>query len=320
MKPFVFAFSLFSVAAYASPVETYLEATGPLGSLKGTILRADGNHLPIVLIVPGSGPTDRDGNSPLGVKASTYKLLAEGLAQRGITSVRIDKRGMFASVGAVRDGNGVTIADYVADVRSWTEAIRKNSGTSCVWVLGHSEGALVALAAAESVQNICGLVLVSASGRPAGELLRQQLQANSANAPILDQALGAIDALEAGRSVDITNFNPALRRLFYPPVQGFLISAFSYDPAKLIGTYSGPVLILQGQRDIQVSPDDAQLLARADPHAKLVLVPDANHVLKQVGSDSRVANLATYSDPSLPLAPGVVSPIADFILSSKPKH
>jgi fermentation-respiration switch protein FrsA (DUF1100 family) len=96
-------------------------------------------------------------------------------------------------------------------------------------------------------------------------------------------------------------------------VQGFLISAFGYDPAQLLRGYAKPVLIVQGRRDIQVSEADARLLARADPQASLVLLADVNHVLKSVASDDRKANLATYGDPERPLAPGVVDAIAGFL-------
>ena len=71
-------------------VEIEIEAPGPNGPLRGTLLSGDAGKLPPVLIIPGSGPTDRDGNNPLGVRASTYRLLAEGLAAEGIPSLRID--------------------------------------------------------------------------------------------------------------------------------------------------------------------------------------------------------------------------------------
>jgi pimeloyl-ACP methyl ester carboxylesterase len=314
------AFVALVVSARADSVESYLEAPGPLGPLKGTLLQSGTGHAPVILIIPGSGPTDRDGNSPLGIKASTYKLLAEGLGKNGISSVRIDKRGMFASAGAVLDGNAVTIADYVSDIHSWVGTIRQKTGVPCVWVLGHSEGALVALATAQNEKDICGLILVSAAGRPMGEVLRRQLQANPANAPLLDQASGAIDTLEAGKSFDVTNLNPALMPLFNPKIQGFLMSEFSYDPAKLVSACKKPVLLVQGERDIQISSDDAELLKAANPGAQLLLLPDANHLLKQVSTDSRGANVATYADPSLPLAPGVIDPIAKFVNSNTPKR
>lgn len=310
----VVAACLGAVAVRAEPsFETGLGAPGPLGELKGTLLMPKTSKGAVVLIIPGSGPTDRDGNSPLGIKASTYKLLAEGLASSGIITVRIDKRGMFGSARAVADANAVTIADYAADVQSWVEVIRRKTGSSCVWLLGHSEGGLVALASRQSESEVCGLILIAAPGRPLGEVLREQLKANPANAPILDQALPAIDALEAGRRVDVSGMHPALLPLFNPKVQGFLISAFALDPARLITEWKKPVLIMQGERDIQVSVADAERLKQALPAAKLVLLPDTNHVLKTVASPDRTANAATYADPGLPLAPGVIDGIAGFI-------
>ena len=132
----------------AAPIETFVEAPGPHGPLKGTMLAPAGTPRATILIVPGSGPTDRDGNNPMGVKAAPYKLMAEGLAARGIATVRIDKRGMFASAAAIPDANAVTVPDYATDVHQWAKAIRARTGAHCLWVLGHSEGALIALAAA----------------------------------------------------------------------------------------------------------------------------------------------------------------------------
>ncbi|HTJ63165.1 MAG TPA: alpha/beta fold hydrolase [Alphaproteobacteria bacterium] len=302
----------------AAPVETSVEAPGPAGALAGTMLSADAPNSPIVLIIPGSGPTDRDGNNPLGVKAGTYKLLAEGLATRGITTVRIDKRGLFGSKEAFPDANAVTIPEYAADVHAWTSVIRRQKNVPCLWLLGHSEGALVAMVAAQNAPDICGLVLAAAAGRPIGEVLKDQLEANPANAPVLDQGLKAIDSLEAGHAIDVSGMNPALSRLFRPNVQGFLISEFSYDPAVLLAKYPKPVLILQGERDIQVGVADARRLERADPKAKLVLLPAANHVLKPVASDNRADNLATYANPNLPLAPGVIDAISGFVSPPQP--
>ena len=293
--------------------ETFLTAPGPIGALKGTLLSPRTTPTAVVLIVPGSGPTDRDGNNPLGIKASTYRILAQDLAIGGVATLRIDKRGMFASGAAVKDANAVTIGDYVDDVRAWIKVLKDETHAPCVWVLGHSEGGLVALASAGAVPGECGLVLVATPGRPMGEIIREQLKAKPANAPLLDQALPALDALEQGHRVDTTGMNPALMGLFHPSVQGFLINAFAYDPARLIASVTKPVLVIQGQRDLQVSEGDARLLKQADQRASLVLLPDVNHVLKQVTSDDRSANLATYAKPGLPLAPGVVDAIADFL-------
>jgi pimeloyl-ACP methyl ester carboxylesterase len=305
-----------ATAAAITLIETFIEAPGPMGPLKGTMLAPTSEHGSVVIIIPGSGPTDRDGNSPLGVKASTYRLLAEGLAARGVTTIRVDKRGMFASAAATPDPNAVTIADYAMDVRAWVTVIRERTGALCIWLMGHSEGGLVAMAAATGQENVCGLVLISTAGRPLGEVLRGQLKANPANAPLLNQGLPAIGALERGKRVDTTSMHPALLGLFRPQVQGFLISAFSYDPAALLASYPKPVLILQGQRDIQMHEQDAHMLKQADPQATLVIIPGVNHVLKSVTSDDISANIATYADPGLPLAPGVVDAICDFLIGN----
>jgi pimeloyl-ACP methyl ester carboxylesterase len=308
----------FLALAAVTAAQTEISAAGPNGPLKGTLTRAAAASAPVVLIIPGSGPTDRDGNSPLGVRAATYRLLSEQLASRGVSTVRIDKRGMFASSAAGVDANAVTIEDYVRDTRAWVDTIRAQTGASCVWLLGHSEGGLVALATAQRDSGLCGLVLVAAAGRPLGDVLKDQLRANPANAALLEPAMAAIDSLAAGKRVDASALPPALAPLFNPAVQGFLISAFALDPAKLAGQVKKPMLIVQGERDIQVSVADAQALKAANPSASLLLLPDTNHVLKQVTSDQMGANVATYADPSLPLAPGIAEAIARFV--AKPQN
>lgn len=289
-----------------------IEAPGPLGPLRGTLERG-AESAPVVLILPGSGPTDRNGNNPFGVRAAPYRLLAEGLAERGITTVRIDKRGLHGSGGANVDGNAVTVEDYVADTESWIGATRAQTGVSCVWLLGHSEGGVIALAAAQRAKDVCGLVLVATPGRSLGETLKAQLHADPANAPLLGAADDAIDSLSAGHRVDVGRLPAPLAPLFAPALQGFLISILPRDPAVLIARVQKPVLILQGERDLQVDPADAARLAAAAPEAVLKRLPDANHVLKAVPTDDRAANIASYADPDRPLVPGLVDTVADFV-------
>ncbi|AOJ42088.1 hydrolase [Burkholderia lata] len=294
-------------------MQTEIEAPGPAGPLKGTLLSPGTGDAPVVLIVPGSGSTDRNGNAPSWLHASTYRLLAEGLLGQGIASVRIDKRGMYGSAQAVPDANDVTIDEYATDIHSWVAAIRARTGASSVWVLGHSEGGLVALLAARQSADIAGLILVSAAGRPLGPVLRQQLQSNPANAPVLENALSILESLEAGERVEATHIDPALMPLFRPQVQRFLMSELTIDPAALLAGYRKPVLIVQGARDIQVTVQDAELLRRANPQAEMALIADANHALKTVRTADLQENLAAYSNPDLPLADGVVEAISAFV-------
>jgi pimeloyl-ACP methyl ester carboxylesterase len=281
------------------------------GKLAGTLTSPRGPAKAAAVILPGSGPTDRDGNNPLGVKAASYRLLAEGLAERGVATVRIDKRGLFGSAQA-GDPNAVTIGDYVKDTAAWVEATRKATGANCAWLIGHSEGGLIALAAAKT-PHVCGLVLLSTAGRPLADVIRQQLRANPANAPILDQAEAALAALEAGRAADTSAMHPALAQgLFNPKVQPYLIDVFRYDPTRLIAGYGGPVLIVQGTTDLQVSVEDAKALASAQPRATLRLIEGMSHVLKNAPLD-RAANVAVMQDEAAPLSPGLVDSIAGFM-------
>lgn len=306
---------MLNLLAIAAAVASGITAPGPQASLAGTLADA-GPGAPIVLIIPGSGPTDRDGNNPMGVTAAPYRLLAEGLAAKGVSSVRIDKRGMFGSKAAFADPNAVTIADYATDVRNWVASIRERTGARCVWLLGHSEGGLVAITTAQQQGGICGVILVAAPGRKLGVVIREQLNANPANAPLIESAIAALHELESGRRVDTAGMNPALLTLFAPQVQPFLIDLLAQDPAKLAASVRLPMLIVQGGRDVQVSPADFDALRKAQLHAKSVLVPNMSHVLKTVEGEDRAASLATYSDPSLPISADLVDSIADFVTPS----
>ncbi|MFT8611866.1 MAG: alpha/beta fold hydrolase [Gluconobacter oxydans] len=313
MKPAVFRFFLLlsglgGLSSHALAAEsTAIEAPGPLGPLTGTFLNA-GSGTSVVLMIPGSGPTDRDGNSALGPKPAPLRQIADGLAKHGISSVRIDKRGMFGSKQAVADGNHVTIADYATDVRNWIAVIRRKAGVRCVWLAGHSEGGLVALASAQGQADICGLILLSTAGRPLGEVLRGQLHAMPSAQTVLPQIDGAINALEAGHHVHVQTLHPGLRQLFHPAVQNYMIDLFHHDPVALLRAYRGPVLIMQGAADRQVSAtEDLPLLKAADPKAQVVLLPNVIHPLADLG-------VAPAADGSLPLDGAVVSDIAEFVL------
>lgn len=289
-----------------------MTASGPQAPLAGTLLDA-GPKAPVVLMIPGSGPTDRDGNNPMGVTSAPYRLLAEALANAGVSTVRIDKRGLGGSKSAVADGNKVTIGDYATDTHNWVASIRKRTGRPCVWVLGHSEGSLIALAAAQRPEGICGVISVSGAGRKLSDVIREQLRSNPANAPLLDSALPALGSLEHGQHVDVANMHPALQRLFAPQVQDFLIDMFSYDPARLAASLKVPLLIVQGERDLQVSVADAKDLSAAQPKATLLLLPKMTHVLKDASSDDRAAIAETYTDASLAVDGGLVDAIVKFV-------
>jgi alpha-beta hydrolase superfamily lysophospholipase len=304
---------ILAAALLSDPVSTPVTLPSEPAPLHGTLLIPEGQTRAAALIIAGSGPTDRDGNSPLGVSASSYRLLAEGLAAHGVATVRTDKRGIAASAAAGGREADLRFTDYADDARAWAAETARLAGRPCAWLIGHSEGALVALVAAgQGDAAVCGLVLLSGAGRPVGAVLREQLA--TAPEPLLGQALAILAELEAGRPV--AEVPPLLAALFRPSVQPYVISWLPLDPAALVAAYDGPVMIGHGTTDIQVSVADAEALAAARSDARLRIWEGVNHLLKIAPAD-RAANAATYSNPALPLAPGVVDDVAGFILEAR---
>lgn len=288
---------------------------GPAGPLEAEILAVSGaKH--VLVIVPGSGPIDRDGNSPqASVSSDTYKLVAEGLAKAGIASLRIDKRGFYGSAAAIADPNDVTIAAYAQDARKWVA--RASELAPCVWIAGHSEGGLVALVAAEQkLENLCGLILVSTSGRPIGRLLLEQMRALPGNAPLMPDIEAIVRDLEAGRRREPSTIPQPLQPLFVTGVQNYMIDLFSYDPVKVAAGWKGPTLIVQGTADMQVKPLDADLLSAALPHARRLDLAGGTHMLR---ADIPGQPFATYADPSLPLHPDLLPGIIGFLRDHDPQ-
>jgi pimeloyl-ACP methyl ester carboxylesterase len=298
--------------AAAAAASISMTVPGPKGDVAGTFVDA-GTRAPAVIIIPGSGPTDRDGNNALGITAAPYRLLAEALAAHGVSTLRADKRGMFGSKAAIADPNAVTIADYARDAHNWADALRTRTKARCVWLLGHSEGGLVALAAARQPDGLCGLILVAAPGRKLGAILREQLNANPANGPLLPQAMAALDSLEAGKPVDTAGMPTPLLALFRPQVQPFLMDLLRQEPAAEAAGTKLPIVVIQGGKDIQISRADAEALHSAQPRSQLVIVPAMNHVLKDVAGDDRASNIATYADPALPIDPMLVDTIVKAV-------
>ena len=306
--------SLILAAALLDPTATPVVLPSEPAPLHATLLTPEGPTRAAAVILPGSGPTDRDGNSPGGLVASSYRLLAEGLAEQGVATVRIDKRGVGQSGPAMIAEQDLTFQTYIDDARAWAAEAARVTGQPCVWLIGHSEGSQIALAAAQDGNpSVCGLVLLAGAGRPAGIILRDQFRAGLPEA-LLAPAFAALDELEAGRTV--SDAPPELAALFRPSVQPYLISWIGLDPTDLIRAYEGPVMIGHGSTDIQVGMVDANALSAARPTAHLVVWDGVNHVLKLAPAD-RAGNIATYGDPALPLAPGVVDDVAGFILQPR---
>ncbi len=278
--------------------------------LKGTLLVPDGSKkMSVALIIAGSGPTDRNGNSP-GLKSDYLKMLAEGLAIKGIASLRYDKRGIGQSTVATRSEESMVIEDFVNDAESWVTQLKANGRFSKIIILGHSEGSLLGMLAAQQ-QKVNGMVSLAGAGRPIDQVLKEQLTANTNNpADLLKNANDVIDTLKLG--LHPKKVSPYLISLFRPSVQPFLISWMKYDPAKEIQKLTIPVMIVQGTTDIQVAMTDAEALHRARPEARYLAIEGMNHVFRDAPKE-RSENIKTYMQPDKPLSLTLVPALADFI-------
>ena len=292
-----------------APVSQEIFILSQPAPLHGTLLTPAETRAAAVLI-PGSGPTDRDGNQLPAVQAATLRLLAEALAEEGIATVRIDKRGIGASGAAALSEAALRFDHMAEDARAWATDLAARTGRDCVWLIGHSEGGLVAQVAATDDPNVCGLVLLASAGRPAADVLREQLAALPQ--PLNDQAMHALSELEAGRTVESI---PGLEALFRPSVQPYLISWFRHDPRELAAAWDRPMLIVHAGRDIQLGEADADALSAAQPNAERLDLDGVNHVLKAAPED-RAGNIAVYADPDAPLTEGLADAVAAFILGN----
>lgn len=271
----------------------------PTGRLAGTILRR--GAIGAVLII-GAGPANRDGNSPVNGGRGTYRDIAEGLAAQDISTLRFDRRGIGLSAAALAREEDRRFQTLAGDVRQWARTLKQTLKSRCVWLVGHSEGGQIAVAAAQENADICGLALLATPGHSFVASTRDYVE-RSLPADQKDAAFAALDALEAGKPV--TNPPPLLAGNFRPAAMPYLRSKADWDTAAWLARLKIPVLILQGEADSNVAVTDARILAGARPDGTLVLLPGVNHSFRTAGDDKGIG-------PG-PLAPGVTDAIANFM-------
>jgi len=176
-------------------------------------------------------------------------------------------------------------------------------------IIGHSEGALIAALAAQKVKT-CGVVSLSGSSLDLGALIESQ-NGLAHRSPALIAAIHQIIASLRARK-PVADVPPELAGVFGPQAQTYAMSMINIDPVAELARVKAPVLVIQGDNDLQVGVEDAKALAAGHPGARLVIVPGMTHVLK-LGPTTLAGNFGTYMNPKLPLAPAVVVAIADFM-------
>ncbi len=295
--------------------ETEVSLKTPTGTLSGTqLLPAAGSGVPVVLLIGDSGPTDRDGNSPLLVGTNNcLKLLAQDLARNGIASVRYDKRGIGKSVLAAGAESALRFEHFALDAAAWARQLRADQRFSRVIVVGHSEGSLVGMLASLQAKADA-FVSIAGPARALDEVLHDQLKPR-APAAVFEESERILKSLKQGTQVE--EVSQSLAGLYRPAVQPYMISILKYVPRDVLPTLTMPVLIVQGTSDLQVPTADGQALKEARPEATLVVIDGMNHLFKMVGADPAL-QMASYSSPDMPVSPELIMAISTFIKALPP--
>ncbi|MEO8239438.1 MAG: alpha/beta hydrolase [Flavobacterium sp.] len=272
----------------------------------GTLTTPDlSQKYPIALLISGSGPTDRNGNNVV-MKNNSLKMLAEVLAKNGIASLRFDKRGIAASKASAKSEENLRFENYIDDVKSWVDLLKKDHRFSKIIIIGHSEGSLIGMIASVKADKF---ISIAGAGESADKLIKTQIESKS-NKQAEDLTFPIIDSLKNGNMVK--KVDPILNSLFRASIQPYLISWFKYNPQTEIKKLNIPVLIIQGNNDLQVTVKDAESLAQSNKKAELLIVDKMNHIMKTVDSDMQ-ANMASYNNETLPISEVMTNKIVSFI-------
>lgn len=276
--------------------------------IKGTLFSPENEtkQSKLVILIAGSGPTNRNGNQ-VGTQNNSLKFLAEGLAQNGIAVFSYDKRIFAQIINKTFDEKNLSFEDFINDAKDVIAYYKSQKKYSKIIIAGHSEGSLIGMVAANGTAD--SFISLAGAGRPLDEIISEQITKNS---PTLKEVADKdLALLKEGKTFE--NKNPLLASLFRESVQPYMISWIKYNPQNEIKKLSIPTLIINGTRDSQVPPSDAELLHKANPKSELKIIENMNHLFKEVTTDDE--NTKSYADPKLPVVPELIDKITTFIKS-----
>lgn len=270
----------------------------------GTLLLPEIEKSPLVILLAGSGPLDKDGNTNF-MKGNMLKKLAIKLGENGIASFRYDKH----SLRQIKKGKYDLDYDFdifIDDAKAALKHFKSKNNFSKIYILGHSQGSLVGMIAASG--NADGFISVAGAGQSIDEVIIYQVNASS---PMFTEDTKRVfKILKEGNTTD--DFPPALASLFNKPTQPFMMSWMKYNPQEEIKNLDIPVLIINGSNDIQVTEEEATLLHKASPNSQLILIDQMNHALVPI-EGGRLENVKSYNEPNRDLSKELIDALVDFI-------
>jgi pimeloyl-ACP methyl ester carboxylesterase len=272
----------------------------------GTLLLPDTEaNPPLVVIIGDSGPMDRDGNQQM-MKNNAMRFLAEGLYQKGIASFRYDKRLIKIMKRGRVDERAIEFDHFIEDAIAVTTYFKDDSRFSKLYVLGHGQGSLVGMIAANGLAD--GYISVAGAGQELDDMIVDQIANQSPG--LTDNARQSFDDLRANGVA--MNYSEGLASIFRPDIQPFLFSWMQYDPQEEIVKLQIPVYIIMGDKDLQVRVSEGELLHNAKPEARYEVIKNMNHIFKEIkGND--IENSKSYNEYNRPVMPELVNMISDFI-------
>ena len=273
--------------------------------IQGTLLETKETQSVLAIIIAGSGPTDRDGNSS-SIKGYYLKMLADGLNKNGVSTFRYDKRGVSKSLGNLKSTAEIRFSDYINDAKSIINHFKNIKRFTKIVVIGHSEGALIGMIASKSLVD--NFISIAGPGEDYLTVIKRQLSNRAPYIKAMSDPI--INQLKKNKLVD--SVPPLLNNLFAPNLQTFLIDASSHDPVVEISKLKIPVLIIQGTNDVQITVNDAEILHAAASESRLEIIEGMNHVLRQA-SENFLLNIQTYGNSDLPIEELVIKLISTFI-------
>lgn len=263
-------------------------------TINGTLLNPSSkDKKPLVIIIPGSGPTDRNGNN-IAMKNNSIKYLAEELVKNNIASYRFDKSVLSYTKDDKAKIDSITFNTFIDEAKTVIQYFKNEKKYSKIIIAGHSQGSLVGMISSENIAD--AFISLAGAGRSIDEILIEQI---GKQAPFLiADTEKVLNQLKKGNTVE--EFNPMLASLFNKSVQPFLISWIKYNPQVEIQKLNIPILIINGSKDIQVQSLDAELLHKATNNSQLKVIENMNHIFKEINGDL-TENIGSYNNPDLPI-------------------